>query len=242
MSEIFPGHLDADPQVTRAPDANAVSLKNRFGWLREWELAQWRANQRPETAEYRSTQKTTGTELESQKPESGNANGARDEATSEVTRNPAPAPAATENSVRSQLTAGVKVNPAVQQDNFIVNPLLGGACSLVAYYQGSISSLAGGSLPSQILWVSKQIQEWQPYLLHVIQTDSGVRVSVRDKRFKDISGNDLIAEVRGELATYGISLASLTVNGREIWRTVDASNDESGSSAGNGVMAVNRVY
>jgi hypothetical protein len=243
MSEIFPGHIDADPQVTRGSEANAVSLKNRFGWLREWELAQWCTSQRTETTEYPSKQQTIGPELGSQKTESGNSNDVRDEAKREVMQNPTPAPAVTGNSSQARLSPGIKVNAGVQQDNFIVNSPLGGAYSPVSYYQGSVSSLAsGGALSSQFLWPSKDIQEWQPYLLHVVQTDSGVRVSVRDKRFKDISGNNLIAKVRGELTTYGICLASLTVNGREIWRAVEVSNDASGPSIGNGVLAVDRVY
>ena len=239
---MIPENSIIDPLGLKGPGPGVFSLINRFGWLREWELAQWRMGQQHEMLRRESVPQPRVVESTSREPGVRSVHDVAAQTTLSTVRGFRPPSPSSGEVISSPGLAGAKVNLLSRFDGLNSYASLSAAYSPASYYRTLLGASPEPMPTSRFAGVSEQLIEWQPYLLHVLQSASGLRVWIRDQQLDELSGYDLLARVRDELASMGLRLASFAVNGREIWRGDIAKNETTALPVEESASTIDRVY
>lgn len=219
-----------------AGDKKAMALKDRMGWLREWE-----------TAQRQQRQHVGGQSAGSDEGQSRAMHESPTESASLARPGNVPAefagvrrPAAT---VSDQATAsrastdrvGTVPRPEAAEVR-VMGPV--GAFQQTLDRAPSLSATSA-RCPG---WFMRSANVWQPYVYQMVRTDRGVRVWIRDARIDVSSGNSILGALRSQLACVGMTLASVTINGKTVWEApADGRCPESGSDTDSALL-VNQLY
>jgi hypothetical protein len=221
-----------------ASDKKAMALKDRFGWLQEWESAQRQQRQQvggqstgSDEAQSRAMRESPTQSASRPRPENPLAQSAD-----------AHRPAAT---VSEQATvskaASSRVAVAGTRPEAAEGRILGpaGAFHQALDRVGLLPPTSGQCFS----WFTRAPSAWQPYVYQVVRTAGGVRVWIRDARIDASSGSSILGALRSQFACIGMTLASVTINGKTVWEApAEGRCPEGGSGDLGGVLLVNQLY
>ncbi len=219
-----------------AGDKKAIALKDRIGWLREWENAQRQQRQQVGGQSTGSEEPQDWTTREALiKPDSRSQPASQTQA-ADARR---PAAAVGEESTGLKLAANGGAISETRQGATEGN-VLGPVSPFSRPLDGT-----GALMPAngqRTTWFVR-MSTWQPFVYQVVRSAAGVRVWIRDARLDASSGSGILNALRSQLACIGMTLASVTINGKAVW---EAPADDRCSEASGGdpesVSLVNQLY
>ncbi|HLQ26895.1 MAG TPA: hypothetical protein VK138_13580 [Acidiferrobacterales bacterium] len=217
MSAISTSKVEIE--AIESPSAKVTALLDRLAWLREWEKAQWQEHLHRYTGPQENKNVQQPTELEPLNPEIGYDQ-----------KLAPPAPSSSIKSGHSTLLTGhtsyrfalVNGRMMTQAPRLLANNFVGVSWSMSpSEYRACIAEPDVKAAMSPVNWLSPEFTQWQPQFLRVINSAKGMRVWIRDFRIATNRGGEILTALRRELASLGMELASLVVNGNMVWDKAD---------------------
>lgn len=202
---------------TKTESTIDVALKDREGWLREWEKAQWQdhlhnqSNNNPDQLASQDIDEKIDSQVTSKRSDNSYER-------------------ATYHEVKLESPERLEANkylPSVSDPAF-------GASS--ARYDGVRANVIGittrdsgqpipqaemyeMSLMAVLNWSTAKII-WQRRMMYALRSGKKLRVWIRDADLNLTVGTSILNALRSELVGFGFELASLTINGQNIWQLV----------------------
>lgn len=188
------------------------ALRDRLGWLYEWEQAQWQANLRhdsPKAREHRAPR------------------------VSDVTTTVENAVARERETTESTVKLGLKM-PLFENEH-ISSKAQSNASQVAVSAHGkhktpelalnrlttlAIDSAAEGDhsvVRQTSRWNKGNVENWQPNSVYVVRNGKHIRVSIRDDTLGDDYNVEVLATLRRALDRIGLTLTALSVNGEVKW-------------------------
>lgn len=243
MSIMLPDDIGFFPREANSSGANTASLKNRLGWLREWEQAQWKLGTLPaRTGNHPIHESSVLNQSSPQghgptepRPGQTNTELQNNQTTSQNMRTSG-------NLLARQVSHGAATGMIAPLSGPYADSGLFGPSLLLTRVLPALNHSPGAGTSPLSTWNAEPYIEWRPYLMHFMQSAGGIRVWIRDKQLTGFSMLEIAASIRNELSLRGINLLSLTVNGKELWVSTPLEDAESESFMPDTATTINRTY
>ncbi len=192
-----------------AGDKKAMALKDRLGWLREWESAQRQQRQQingQPTGSDEAQGRTMRESTSDSRPGPGNPAQPID------VRRPAA-------SVGEQSAVAKSASDRVEVVGTRQEAAEGRSLGPAGAFSQAFNRVASLQLTSgqRFNWFLRAPSVWQPYVYQVVRATGGVRVWIRDVRIDASNGSSILGALRSQFACMGMTLASVTINGKTVW-------------------------